>query len=131
MPLQIERRPGHILVHGSGLASLADAQRHFRELSSLLVAERRTTRGVRLLIDLRAATPHPPEVASHIERVLPVLYRARDRVAVVVRDSTRKHETKRSHDPSYTDVFLTLAAAEAYLGQAHTHPCSLDSPAVA
>jgi hypothetical protein len=131
MPLLIERRPSHILVHGSGLASLAEAQQHFRELSSLLVAKRQTTRGVRLMIDLRAAAPHPAEVASHIERVLPVLYRANDRVAVVVRDSTLKSETKGSHDPSYTDVFLTLEAAEAYLGQTHTRRCSLASAPVA
>jgi len=131
MPLHIERRPRHILVHGTGLENLAEAQQHFRELSSLLVAERRTTRGVRLIIDLRAAAPHAPEVASHIERVLPVLYRASDRVAVVVRDSIRRNETKRSHDPSYTDVFLTLEAAEAYLGQAHARPCSLSRAGVA
>jgi len=117
MPLLIERRPSHILVQGSGLASLAEAQQHFRELSSLLVMERRSTRGVRLMIDLRAATPHPAEVRAHIARVLPVLYRVNDRVAVVVRDSIRKSETKVSHDPSYTDVFLSRDAAEAYLSQ--------------
>ncbi|MGK6325399.1 hypothetical protein ACMGDM_20210 [Sphingomonas sp. DT-51] len=117
MPLQIERRPGHILVHGNGLGSLAEAQQHFRELSSLLVAERQTVKGVRLMIDLRAATQHPAEVSAHIERVLPVLYRATDRVAVVVRDSIRKKETKASHDPTYTDVFLSREAAEAYLDQ--------------
>lgn len=115
MPLQIQKRACYILVHGSGLATLAEAQQHFRELSKLLVAERRTAQGVRLMIDLRRAEAHPPEVASHIEKVLPVLYRKNDRVAVVVRDSARKNQTKSSHDPVYSDVFLTREAAEAYL----------------
>jgi len=115
MPLQIQKRASYILVHGSGLATLAEAQQHFRELSALLVAERRTAHGVRLMIDLRRAEAHPPEVAGHIEKVLPVLYRRNDRVAVVVRDSTRKNQTKSSHDPVYSDVFLTQEAAEAYL----------------
>lgn len=117
MSLLIERRPSHILVHGGGLASFAEAQQHFREFSSLLVTERRSTKGVRLMIDLRAATPHPAQVSAHIARVLPVLYRANDRVAVAVRDSIRKNETKVSHNPSYTDVFLSRDAAEAYLSQ--------------
>lgn len=115
MALRIEKRPGYILVHGDGLASLVEAQQHFRELSSLLVTERRTTKGVRLMIDLRLAAAHPPEVAAHIESALPVLYRKDDRVAVIVRDTTRKYQTRSSHDPVYSDVFLSLEAAEAYL----------------
>lgn len=115
MPLQIQKRASYILVHGSGLATLVEAQQHFRELSTLLVEERRTAQGVRLMIDLRQAEAHPPEVASHIEKVLPVLYRKNDRVAVVVRDSIRKKQTKSSHDPIYSDVFLSREAAEAYL----------------
>ncbi len=116
MSLRIEERGDYILVHGDGLAILAEAQDHFRDLSSLLLAARRSGSGVRLMIDLRAAIAHPPEVAAHIERVLPVLYRRDDRVAVVVRDSVRKHQTKSSHDPLYSDVFLSKEAAEAYLG---------------
>lgn len=120
MPLQIRKQADYVLVYGNGLATLAEAQQHFRDLSSLLVLGRRSVQGVRLLIDLRAAAAHPPEVAAHIERVLPVLYRANDRVAVVVRDTGRKIETKSSHDPKYSDVFLSKEAAEAYL---QAQPC--------
>jgi len=115
MPLRIQRLPDFLLVNGDGLASLAEAQQHFRDLSSLLVSEREAGKDVRLMIDLRTAAPHPPEVASHIERVLPVLYRENDRVAVVVRDSVIKFHTKSSHDPLYSDVFLSREAAAAYL----------------
>jgi len=115
MPLTIVRMPEYLLVSGSGLGSLIEAQQHFRDLSTLLVAERKTNQGVRLLINLRAAIPHSPEVAAHIERVLPVLYREGDRVAVLVRSTPNKAETKTSHDAVYSDVFLSQEAAEAYL----------------
>lgn len=115
MPLRIQRMRDFVLVTGDGLASLAEAQQHFRDLSSLLVSEREAGKNVRLMIDLRSAAPHPPEVAAHIERVLPVLYRQDDRVAVVVRDSVIKFHTKSSHDPLYSDVFLSREAAAAYL----------------
>jgi hypothetical protein len=115
MPLRIQRTRDFFLVNGDGLASLAEAQQHFRDLSSLLVTEREAGRNVRLLIDLRDAAPHPPEVVAHIERVLPVLYRQDDRVAVVVRNSIIKFHTKSSHDPLYSDVFLSREAAAAYL----------------
>lgn len=117
MPLTIERTPNYLLVRGDGLGSLSEAQQHFRDLSSLLVAERKTTKGVRLLIDLQAAEPHPPEVAEHIERVLPVLYQEGDRVAVVVRNTLIKVGTKPSHNPLYSDVFLSREAAKAYLSE--------------
>jgi len=117
MPLTIERTPDYLLVSGDGFGSLVEAQQHFRDLSSLLVAERRTVRGLRLLIDLRKAAPHSSEVAKHIEQVLPVLYREGDRVAVLVRNTPIKVETKTSHDSLYADVFLSKEAAEAYLSR--------------
>ncbi len=115
MPLTIEILPYYLLVSGDGLGSLSEAQQHFRDLSALLVIERKAAKGVRLLIDLQRARPHSPEVAAHIERVLPMLYREGDRVAVLVQNTSIKVGTKTSHNPLYSDVFLSREAAEAYL----------------
>lgn len=115
MPLTIEILPYYLLVSGDGLGSLSEAQQHFRDLSALLVTERKAAKGARLLIDLQRARPHPPEVAAHIERVLPMLYREGDRVAVLVQNTSIKVGTKTSHNSLYSDVFLSREAAEAYL----------------
>lgn len=52
MPLRIQRMRDFVFVTGDGLASHAEAQQHFRDLSSLLVSEREASRDVRLMIDL-------------------------------------------------------------------------------
>jgi hypothetical protein len=115
LALTIECRPDHLFVSGDGLATLMEAQQHFRDLSALLARERKRGVGARVLVDLRAGSSESEEVRAHVTKAMAAIYRDDDRVAIIVASTLLKFQIQRHHTRPGSGVFVSQGAAEEFL----------------
>jgi hypothetical protein len=105
-----------IRVVGRGFWSLAYVSNHLREFEKVLFQARRSDRPSRTLVDLREAPVQAPDVAACLHSAVSRMYRPPERAAIVVASSLVKIQMKRGFNPETHAVFLSLKAAELWLG---------------
>jgi hypothetical protein len=105
-----------IRVVGRGFWSLPYITDHLREFEAVLMRARFDPRPSRTLVDLRESPVQAPDVAAYLHSAVSRMYRPPERAAIVVASSLVKMQMKRGFNPETHAVFLSLKAAEMWLG---------------
>jgi hypothetical protein len=116
LTISLDRAANQISVVGRGFWSLGYVREHLRAFEAVLLEARCNERPSRTLVDLRDAPVQSPEVATHLHNAICRMYRPPERAAIVVASSLVKIQMQRGFNPETHAVFLSLKAAEQWLG---------------
>ena len=104
-----------IRITGVGMWTVDYIDVHFAELALLIERVRAQHGEVLALVDLSRAPVQPAEVAARIHDATKRLYRANDRVALIVQSFLLKAQMKRVTWEENTAIFVSPHAAETWL----------------
>jgi len=104
-----------IRVSGVGVQRVEDVDRYLAELGRSIAAMRARRGPIRLLADLRHSPVRSQPVAERLRLGNLTLYRAGDRVALLVESSLMKMQLRRNLVPEYQAIFMSANAAETWL----------------
>ncbi|MDO6412874.1 hypothetical protein Q4F19_00620 [Sphingomonas sp. BIUV-7] len=104
-----------IRVSDLAVQSVEEIDRYLGELGREIAAMRARRGTVRLLADLRHSPIRSQAAAERLRRGNLTLYRAGDRVALLVESSLMKMQLRRNLVADYQNIFVSPHAAETWL----------------
>jgi hypothetical protein len=113
--LDVELRDRYLRVTGKGLWSAAFIDSHFGGLQRQVAAMRALHGHARVLVNLCTATIQTPETAERIRHWTGLIYKERDRVAIVLASSLLKSQMRRVTIIADRELFLSETNALAWL----------------
>jgi hypothetical protein len=91
-------------------------RQHLEEVERIFTREHTAGRRFRVLSDLRGASVQLPDVAGHIEGFSKQAFEPSDKIAVVVASNLLKLQMRRVVHRARFEAFLSVDAAERWLG---------------
>jgi hypothetical protein len=105
----------YLRVDGKGLWSATFIDEHFGPLHQQIIAMRQRDGRARVLVNLSAAMIQPPETAERIRHWTGLIYKERDRVAIVLASSLLKSQMRRVAIIADRELFLSETNALGWL----------------
>jgi hypothetical protein len=113
--LEIEVRDRYLRVEGKGLWNAAFIDAHFGALQAQVEAMREQHGKARVLVNLCTATIQTAETAERIRHWTGLIYKERDRVAIVLASSLLKSQMRRVAIIADRELFLSETNALGWL----------------
>ena len=111
-----DAQTGILRVEVSGFFDVPSLEVHFSQLRVIVRRLRLQSRPIRTLVDAVDMLPHAPEAQKYVESQNAAIYRAGDKLAVLVSSSLLKMQMRRAFtDKALMEFFISERAALLWL----------------
>jgi hypothetical protein len=113
--LSREDDTGMMRIVGVGRWTMTACDRHFAAVERMVLETRRRGDPIRVLVDLRRSTEQDESTTERIGYWIRHIYRAEDRIAMLVESSLLKAQMRRRSGAGEQAMFVSEAAARTWL----------------